>query len=191
LAEQWGVDVPEDLNRRSLMAEILDAGDEGRSAGDDQSRWEDIALGLPLTYNETRVTAILRTPTWLYVYWDLSEADLRLLRTGSNRGLELRVWFKDPEGKPLPSSFLVPLALLDREQYVLLPPQHIRVCLDLALSSRGAVLASSTELLLPHGLPDLFSTVDAPVPPLLALSGFRELLRAHYVNHRQTAAAKV
>jgi hypothetical protein len=192
LAEGLGVDVPEDMNRRLLLAEILDAGDEGRYAveGKSRLRWDDVVLDLPRSYNETRVTAILRTPVWLYVYWDLSDADLRRLHAHPNRGLELRVWFRDEDGQSLPSSFLVPLAPLDREQYVLLPSGNRAVTLDLAMSSRGMVLATTAEVRLPHTLPDLFATVDAPVPPLMALSGFRELLRSHYINHRQNTAAK-
>ena len=32
---------------------------------------------LPKNYNETQISCILRNPAWLFVFWNISEADLK------------------------------------------------------------------------------------------------------------------
>ena len=84
LAEEYGIDIPEDLTRRFVIAELLEAAVE-----DERARASDLrdipgaaaesvsnkALDLPSSYNENRITAVLRNPAWCYVYWDIKRSD--------------------------------------------------------------------------------------------------------------------
>ena len=74
LAEEYGIDIPEDLTRRFVIAELLEA-----AAEDQRARASDLrdiqgtaetknlsgkAPDLPASYNENRITAVLRNPAW-------------------------------------------------------------------------------------------------------------------------------
>jgi len=77
-----------------------------------------------------------------------------------------------------------------KEQYVLLPPKETAVRIDLYAEFRNAeprCLAKSELIYMPKGCPELsFSMVDTNVPEIIRLSGFTNLVRTHYLNHRQS-----
>jgi hypothetical protein len=190
LAEEYNIDVPENLNRRFIIGELLDMGisenEEDEILVSDFYPDEDRPL--PASYNETSVTAIFRHPVWLYAYWDFSIRDWERIRKAPERSLSLRVQILDEAHRPVPDeSFSTPIVTLDRDEYVHLPPGKKIVRLELAFGNE--ILAASAEVHMPHNCP-LFSNVFAgeAIPPLLELSGFRELCHSHYLNHRQSFA---
>ena len=85
LADEYGVDVPQDLDRRFLIAELLELAQEESNANDLQmiitdDDEENEEINLPANYNETKIAAILRNPAWLFVFWNISEFDMNRLK---------------------------------------------------------------------------------------------------------------
>ena len=85
LADEYGVDVPEDLDRRLLIGELLELSEENKH-GEEQNMIISAGEGscqdvnLPKSYNETQISCVLRNPVWAFVFWDLSETDINMLR---------------------------------------------------------------------------------------------------------------
>jgi hypothetical protein len=183
LAEEYSIDVPENLNRRFIIGELLDMGISEN--GEDEFFPEE-DRPLPETYNETSVTAIFRHPVWIYAYWDFSARDWARIRKAADPALSLHVQILDEAHHPVPAeSFSTPLATVDRDEYVHLPPGKKIVRLELAFGDE--LLAVSSEVQMPHNCPLFSSAISGePIPPLLELSGFRDLCRNHYLNHRQS-----
>jgi hypothetical protein len=202
LADEYGIDVPENLNRRFIIAELLETAAEM-----DEENESDMVLvesaelpqaELPKSYNETAVTAILRNPVWLYIYWDISDNDLDFI--GSTQGcrpaLNIVIFdtgeqARDPQRlSPSSDSFVMPIAIDDREQYVLVPAGKAAARVELVLDMRNGkrqVLAVSSIIPLPWSSIDFSSVVTKKsIPPMLSLSGFHEIIREQYQQHRHS-----
>jgi uncharacterized protein len=202
LADDYGIDIPDDLNRRFIIGELLEAAEEiNQDCGHSENEMHAAGSApvsesdtLPESYNETMICAILRNPVWAFVYWDFKESDVKRLRSqNSLTSLMLRVSFFDEEESQKPSeAFDVQVSLSDREQYVLLPAGKKFVRIDLVAEFRNQpveTFAASRMLELPHGCELLTKALpgrDIKIDPVLELSGMSELLRSHYTNHRQS-----
>lgn len=197
LADEYGIDIPEDLNRWLIIGELLEAAEEMndyqpetmQEAGEEPDQSE-----LPVTYNETTITAVLRNPVWCYAYWDIRDADREQLSHSSDfASLKLKVSFFTEVAaiKPV-ESFEVSVNLTDRDQYVFIPnsEKHFRIDLCAEYKNQPAkLLASSRMLTIPKGCAELemgTAAMEEDVDPILKLSGFPELIRAHYSNYRQS-----
>ena len=77
LADDYGIDIPDNLNRRFIIGELLETAEELKNKQSDnndvQTTDEDSPVPdfLPESYNTTEICAILRNPVWAYVYWDV------------------------------------------------------------------------------------------------------------------------
>ena len=193
LADRLGIDIPENLNRRFIIGELLEASEDMANDDDgleesDETRTAD----LPQTYNETVISAVLRNPVWLFVYWDVRQEHIALVnRPDKAQSLSLRVsMFNRDEPESAADSFDVPITIDDRNRYVLLPSGFgfVRVDLVMSLEDDSHESLSSTGLIaLPYVSGRLANPLpEAPVSPVLRLSGLPELLRTHYMNHRQS-----
>lgn len=197
LADEYGIDIPEDLNRRFIIGELLEAAEEMadsqpetmQETGEVPDQEE-----LPSTYNETAITAVLRNPVWCYAYWDIRDADRELITHSSAfTALKLKVsFFSDPaEAKPV-ESFEVSVSLTDRDQYVFIPNSEKYFRIDLCAEYKNQpakLLASSRMLTIPKGCAELEmgpAAMEEEQDPILKLSGFPELIRSHYANYRQS-----
>ena len=96
LADEYGVDVPEDLDRRFLLCELLEIAEENRHDKDaamiislDNSVNQ--STNLPDGYNETHISCVLRNPVWVFVFWDISDTDMNMLKALGSYSLTLRV----------------------------------------------------------------------------------------------------
>lgn len=197
LADEYGIDIPEDLNRRFIIGELLEAAEEMndyqpetmQEAGEVPDQTE-----LPSTYNETAITAILRNPVWSYVYWDIREADRETLtHSALFAALKLKVsFFPEADAVKASESFEVTVSLSDRDQYVFIPNSERFFRIDLCAEFRNQpakLLASSRMLAIPKGCAELemgTAAMDQEVSPIMKLSGFPELIRSHYSNYRQS-----
>jgi hypothetical protein len=179
LAEKNDLDVPDNLDRRYIIDDLLDAQkNDGEKPGS----------ALPQTWNETLISAVLRHPVWLYVWWDISKADLDRIRDTPGDLVLCTRFFDDP-GSPAPAeSALTPLAFYARDEYIHLSPGRQAVRMELQWGNTA--LACSGTIPVPHRYPP-FSTLlsGEPLPPLLELSGYRDLLHSHYLSHRQSFMA--
>lgn len=196
LADKYGIDIPEDLSRRFIIAELLDMARETR----EDERLDLTITGetleeteLPVSYNETVVCAVHSNPVWLYVFWDISASDT--VHIDANRQQAtfiLRITVLERGGKILPrESFDVPVSVSDKDQYILLPAstnddKNIRVELILETQiEKPRLLAVSVQVPLWRPCPDFRESFLSDQSPLLELSGFKELMRTHFLKHRQ------
>lgn len=195
LADDYGIDIPEKLNRRFIIGELLEAIEEFQEEKPETLQETDSVIEgseLPASYNETMITAILRNPAWAYVYWDISTNDLERIQVASNfSSLVLKLCFfsKDDSEKPI-ETFDVSVNETDRDQYVLLPTVAYSLQINLFAEYKNALpdcLARSKVIVLPEGYPELGSAIlNGDSSEIEKLSGFNELIRTHYINHRQS-----
>lgn len=197
LADEYGIDIPEDLNRRFIIGELLEAAEEMNDYQPEtmQETGEVPALmELPATYNETAITAILRNPVWCYVYWDIRDADREAISHSPDfAALKLKIsFFSDADAVKPSESFEVSVNLTDKDQYVFIPNSENFFRIDLCSEYRNQpakLLASSRVLTIPKGCAELEmgpAAMEAEVSDIMKLSGFPELIRSHYTNYRQS-----
>ena len=138
------------------------------------------------------ITAVIRNPAWVYVYWDISSFDVEALQQNSAfNSLMLRLCFfeRGNEEKPL-EVFDISVSLKDREQYILLPRTAYSLRVDLMTELKNQqpqMLAYSKTINLPQNLPEITTeTLEQDISPIMELSGFKNLLKNHYLNHRES-----
>lgn len=203
LAEDYGIDIPDNLNRRFIIGELLEYAQELEEDDEEEEMIEDedvkIApqdeiLDLPESYNETYITAMLRNPAFAYVFWDISEADKKKLNISKKlASLNLRVSFFDDEETNVPvEQFELSLKMEDRNQYVLINQERNFVRIDLLVKFTDKTedtLCVSERVEIPHGNPIMNEFVpgkDFDLPEAVKLSGMNTLLLKHYQDHRQS-----
>lgn len=200
MADDFGIDIPDNLNRSFIIAELLEVAEElSQKNEDDIVASEDAPVinnteKLAETFNETSICAILRNPAWIYVYWDISAADLARLSSSSMlTSVLLRVSFWETEDAVNPvESFDIQIGISDRQQYILLSPGRKFVRVDLTAVFSGGQeenLCISKKIRLPFS-PQILNKAlpgrDVELPPLIELSGMKQLLSSHFENHRQS-----
>ena len=200
LAEEYDLDIPEQLNRRFIISELLEIADElneelNQNLNDDFEGNEEnfeATKELPSTYNETTIDVILRNPAWAYVYWDISAADLQdVINVKGFTKLLLRVYFWESETADKIEDFCeLTISVEDRAQYIFLPAGKKYFSIDLVADFSNVEpqkLSSSRLVVIPAGAPVIsLESLDKPISPILQLSGMQELLKSHYKNHRQS-----
>lgn len=197
LADDNGIDIPEGLNRRFIIGELLELEAEERSAEADSGSLIDADFNvtaeiLPETYNETQISILMRDPGWVFVYWDFHTTLFSAL-IGNHRfeTFFLRVNSLSPATPPVITDFYdVDVGSRDRKWYVHLPVNTCVCRVDLYsrnVQEKEQLLARSAEIVIPSG--GAGETAFDPKrrnPPLVELSGIDELRKDHYRNHRQS-----
>ncbi|MBQ7158509.1 MAG: DUF4912 domain-containing protein [Treponema sp.] len=195
LADDYDIDVPDDLNRRFLIGELLEVAQESEletREGIDiiTDAVLPITTKLPETYNETQINVLLCNPSWAFVFWDMKESDIRRLKE-NGASLLLRVSFFSDEDAVVPEeTFDVQISFSDRAQYVLLRPGKKYVRIDFVAVVAGKAddtLAKSRKVKFSEGSEFLNALPgrDIPATQLQELSSLKELLRLQYENYRQ------
>ena len=200
IADEYGIDAPDDLNRQFIIGDLLElAGELEDSARKKEketivlSDGEEEAINLnvlPESYNETKINVILRNPVSLFVWWDLSEWDLKKIRS-ERAALRLAVYFFDAPGDEKPADmFDIQLSMEEREQYVIIPASKRIVRVDLISDTLGQndILAHTEKIPLPKGgaLMAAKPGEKLNVSRIMELSGAADLLRKHYNCYRQS-----
>lgn len=199
LADEYGIDIPDNLNRQFIIEELIEVAKEI----DENSNYKEtikvsddavntIATELPESYNETKIDVMLRNPVSLFVYWDFSEVQLKQLK--SNKiSIYLQISFFDSmEAEKPEDTFEIQINIEDREQYILIPGGKKFVRVDLmqnTTSSMDAVLAISSRLSIPQGSEEFMNFhpgENLKIKPILELSGIKTVLKNHYNNYRQS-----
>ena len=196
LADEYGVDVPEDLDRRFLIAELLELAEESNdreeemiiaSEADDQQ-----PVVLNGNFNETQVSCVLRNPAWLFVFWNLNDNDASKITENPACSLKLRLCsYTDPKDLKPEEAFEVQTPSQSQEQYVLLPKGKKFIKVELVCVSGGTseVIALSPVISIPQGatiVNDLQPGREETFSPVVELSGIKELLTEQYKNHRHS-----
>ncbi|MCR5045241.1 MAG: DUF4912 domain-containing protein, partial [Treponema sp.] len=197
IADEYGIDAPDDLNRQFIIGDLLELASELEN---NERRKETITLSeedgsinvntLPDSYNETKINVILRNPISLFVWWDLSDWTLKKLKS-SRASLRLAVYFFESiEDEKPEDMFDIQLDLSDRENYVIIPGQKKIVRVDLISETLGQsdILAHTEKILLPKGSEIMAAKPGEKlkVSKIMELSGVAELLRKHYNRYRQS-----
>lgn len=196
IADDYGIEIPPHLNRRFIIAEILEAEEyTNDNTNNDLQADENLFIKskeLPKFYNETQVSIIMRNPVWCFVYWDIKTYDLHdVSQMKGYSGLVLRVsFFSDDENTKPIESFEISVNQDKRDQYILLPVSEYSFRIDLIAhfsTIEPKVLATSRKVIIPKGYPEISSiAMEHANSPILTLSGMNELISTHYKNHRQS-----
>ncbi|WP_428769022.1 DUF4912 domain-containing protein [Treponema sp. HNW] len=207
LADEYGIDIPENLTRRFVIAELLEACEENPDgapldlceggAKDSKSchgLYKPFGNGsdLPSSYNENKINAVLRNPAWCYVYWDIKKSDYAdLMADEFFTRFILRIsYFPNPAEQSVYDDFDISVEKDDRDQYVLLSAYARMARFALVAEFEGgrcAELARSELLRIPCKHPyigNLFLQRD--FAPIFTLSGLPDLIRYQYNEHRQS-----
>ena len=197
IADEYGIDAPDDLNRQFIIGDLLELANE-LEEGDKVKETLALADGeqqinvntLPASYNETKINVILRNPISLFVWWDLSEWTIKKIRSERSQ-LRLFVYFFESLDDEKPAdAFDIQLSSADRENYVIIPGGKKIVRVDLVSESAGKsdILAYSEKIVIPKGSPVMASKPGEKlaVSRIVEHSGVAELLRRHYNTYRQS-----
>ena len=199
LADEYGIDIPDDLNRQFIIAELLEFAKENAENSKyketikiEENGQAELSKDLPKGYNETKINVLLRNPVSLFVYWDFSEVLYKQL-TVSKTPVFLKVCFFDEETSEKPEdTFDIQINFEDREQYILIPGGKKYVRVDLMQDRENvldSVLAVSARLEIPQGSEEFRNFTpgkEQDFKPVLELSGIKSMLKNHYNNYRQS-----
>lgn len=197
LADEYGVDVPDNLDRRFLLCELLEIAEEFKHDRDSSMLISSEGAGtqntnLPKSYNETQISCVLRNPVWAFVFWDISETDLAMLKSVADYSLALRVCILESDSDLAPvEAFEIDIAPGANEQYLLIPAgkKFIRIELVYSSGSSREVLAFSPIVSIPKN-PDFMENYEPGVQndfsPIARLSGIEKLLVEQYKNYRHS-----
>lgn len=197
LADEYGIDVPENLDRRILIGELLELAEELQAVEDEsmiisQNKSTEDSLSLPGNYNETQISCVLRNPVWGFVFWNISEADKNMLNGFDDCSLMLRVCSLSSINEPKPEeAFEIQIDKDINEQYILLPKgkQFIRIELVYTTKNTGKVLAFSPVVEIQPGskyVNDFQPGKDNDFSKIIQLSGMEKILTEQYKNHRHS-----
>ena len=200
LADDYGIDIPDNLNRRFIIGELLETAEELKNKQSDnndvQTTDEDSPVPdfLPESYNTTEICAILRNPVWAYVYWDVKALQKKKLVSDPDfKSLFLHVSFFDrPLSKKQDDTFDIDIKETTGEQYILVSSKKRFMQVELVCLFDGRspeILACTKQIEIPaenETVQDSQPGKKMDIQPLVKLSGMKCLLHDHYLNHRQS-----
>ena len=197
LADEYGVDVPEDLDRRFLICELLELAQEFKHDNESPMLISSEETGiyntnLPKSYNETQISCVLRSPVWAFVFWDISETDLAMLKGLPDYSLALRVCILDSDNGLVPGeAFEIDIAQGVNEQYLLIPAgkKFIRIELVYSSGANREVLAFSKVVKVPENpafVENFEPGVKTEFSQIAKLSGIEKNLMEQYKNDRHS-----
>jgi len=196
LADRMGIFIPEGLDRRFIIEEIITALDDddhervfshdGTGHVEEKKFSGSRSLpavgfeksGFPERYNETMIRALPRDPAWIYTYWDLSEQKRESL-SGDDENFELflRVVELQPESGHKKDFFDISISHDDWKWYINIPSPGETYRIDLCVRKNGAakVLARSNEVRMPIFFVRHAQRIPKMTKSLLLLSGIEDL----------------
>ena len=196
LADEYGVDVPEDLDRRFLIAELLELSEQAEDYSEEMiiasEGGEENPVVLSGNFNENQISCVLRNPAWLFVFWNINEQDSARVKETPGASLKLRICsLTDPKDLKPEEVFEIQTSTQSQEQYVLIPKgkKYLKAELLLITPGAGEVLAFSPVISIPQGsslVNDLQPGRDTDFSEIAELSGMKEILAEQYRNHRHS-----
>ncbi|MDR2633184.1 MAG: DUF4912 domain-containing protein [Treponema sp.] len=192
LADGFDIDIPPDLERVFIIAELLEftADYAPNKADAEPAEAPPLAetdipepVSLPKQYNITFLEVLLRDPLWVFAFWEIKSADKEHEKAGDFKGYMLRVSPVTPAGVPRKEdSFTIPVGTSDTAWYLDFPPGEGRFKVALCALRGGEELVLATS----HAftVPTLFSPpgprrtrvgkADDRYNPLAWLSGIED-----------------
>lgn len=198
LADNYGIEIPDNLNRRFIIGELLEAFEEFSTSNDSSEELmeQEVSMpeSLPSSYNETYIDLTLRNPAWAFIYWDISEADkTQMMNDESFENLFIQVAFYDSiDEQKYNDSFEVKLDFENFERYVLLPYNKKYLSVFLYSTYKDGtqnLLANTDKIEIPsesEEIQNMQPGKKADFSQLVWNSGLKSILHDHYINHRQS-----
>jgi hypothetical protein len=193
LADEYGIDIPLDLERIFIIEELLEItfDDEDEESVEPliPSPGFQESVPLPKQYSITYLEIMIRDPLWVYAFWEIKAHDKEICEGAADfGGYYLRV--KNLEEDAGEHSFTVPVELTDTAWYLGFPPPVLgirggRFLVELcAIRGNGDYILCSSR---PFTMPKLLSSAGGDagaggnsgkpqekVPALAQLSGADE-----------------
>jgi len=200
LADYYGIDIPENLNRRFIIGDLLEVAEEIQAKEENEenviiAKGElEIPENLPKTYNETKIRAVLHNPAWAFVFWDTRNS---LQGENGTEGMFLHVCIFSSNEDESPTDFFdIQAPSRCGEQYVLLPPGTKSFAIELKIppalpGEKPEIIAFTEKIQIPQENPVIAGIKPGQkvqVPPMVSLSGFEQLLSAQFREHRESFA---
>lgn len=212
IADSYNIDVPDNLDRNFLIAELIEAECEANENSSDiensyseKNDAHELFVGgdggndfdnlrrkkLPEMYNTTDVEIVFQNPLWAFVFWNISDVDIQYLQKENISSMLLKICsFDDGDGKNLIDSFEINVPENTKEQYVLLPSEFRFVAVELNLRNSSGVTRLAVSRIAEKTYTDSMKKFVRPgnqyeLDDMMELSGARNLLRRHYINYRQ------
>ncbi|MDR2484059.1 MAG: DUF4912 domain-containing protein [Treponema sp.] len=191
LADSFGIEIPPDLERLFIIAEILDIVTDNAPGGAGIGKQAEASLietpipepvPLPKQYNITFIEVMIRDPLWAFAFWEIKSHDKEFYEKAPDfGGYHLKVFPLSISGiSKKENSFTVPVGGTDTAWYLGFPPEAGRFKVELCVirGNEETVLAVSR----PFTLPKLFNpptrrnTEDDEMynNPLIQLSGLED-----------------
>ncbi len=194
LGDDYGIDIQENLTRRFVITEILDSieGQEDLSPKAQQTVNAPEVLDMAFTYNENKITAVLRNPAWCYVTWDFNKEKLsEISESDSFEGFIVRIHYcKTKSTTDSSETFDVQIISNINEQFILLSPEYPAFYVSLEArfdDKQNEILAISNTVVKQVLSVDInLSGLQKAFTPIQELSGLPAVLKSHYNEHRHS-----
>jgi len=189
-------DEREELNNLAIK---MEARKFSISQDEELDLGQDDDLELPLRYNETSASLLLRDPSWVFCYWDIEDKKADEIRnTPGFQGLILRVVelnTKEYSTDNILDYFDIPIKFSDYRRYINLPSEDTCYCVEIRaqieendyLVTRSNSIETTREYVTaPHDNDITYSD------ELIRLSGFSaEFGEAHGVSGYQEIPQRI
>jgi hypothetical protein len=186
LADEYGLDIPYDLDRIFIIEELLEIDHEDFESGaDGEAGHADFieAAALPKQYNISFIEVLIRDPLWACVFWEVKGQDREMHEKAPDfGGYCLRVMSLDQGPVDVENSFSVQVGIEDTAWYLGFPPAEGRYQIRLSALRGGEEIVLSVSR--PFKLPCLLESPvrcskGGPIQeqyrnPLTCLSGAKE-----------------
>jgi uncharacterized protein len=204
VARRSGIAFVEEIDRASLIEQILEAAEEDRS---DRERLNNIEMlvkekkfelnpddnlenkdflesTLPESYGETRIVFLLRDPEWAFAYWDLAAGHESSVREDHDRAkLHIRVHEIDNDNQ----YFDIPVRPGDRSRYVNLPKAGCDYYTELivVVNRNERILCRSNVISSPDSsIESLGAADEMKYVSILSVAGLQEIEEGLGIPHR-------
>ncbi|MGL4981238.1 MAG: DUF4912 domain-containing protein [Treponemataceae bacterium] len=198
LASDYGVDIPEGLNRRFIISELLDVidfetTDALKNTEDDAQKNDDVQINqADRKYFATKIVAVLRNPSWLFVFWTINKHDIEKdFSKKHTLSLHLGYYFTKDAMQP-DEVHSIPTNFDQKDLNIFISKKCYAICVSLVLENKEHVvqtIAHSNKVIIAQVSPEV-SALKLPLdaPPITLLSGIDHLWHSHYFIHNQTNA---
>lgn len=191
LADRYGLEIPPDLERLFIIAELLDIDSErARRSGKEHKETAFFMetpipepVPLPKQYNITFIDVLIRDPLWVFTFWETKAGDRELHEKAADfGGYQIKaVPLVDARPAKKEEPFVISVGVEDTAWYIGFPPEGGRFSVHLcALRGDGETVLAESR---PFSLPVLYNPPNRRTPqeeaayasPLIRLSGIETL----------------
>ena len=128
LADGFGIDIPSELERTSIIEELMDISfvEKRKSADEPENSSVFVEMAaLPKQYNISFIDVMIRDPLWVFVFWEIKEHDRTVNEKASDfGGYCLRV-IPLNGGEDREESFTVAVNANDTARYLGFPAERL------------------------------------------------------------------